>query len=302
MSYILFYEPIEKGDVMAKTNHWENIAQSISFEFVRYGKGVLVDEPWRRSGFTRPYDIIMFIKEGGVFFIYDNGADILEVKKGDCIYIPAGIWRQNIPLNPEEETHVTHFSFNFYIFEHINFLSFFKIPLQFKDQTKNDIIDTIQSLFAVSSDEEKCAVIRSIDIQALEFRLLSTILKDAIVKPNLTDFLGKWDRFDRVFDFISKNYKRNVSSKELASIACLSLSAFHRIFKEITGTTPLLFMRNKRINDARNLLVSTKLLLSEIALQLGYSDQFAFSKSFKQECGQCPSEYRETIWQEFHES
>jgi AraC family transcriptional regulator, arabinose operon regulatory protein len=78
----------------------------------------------------------------------------------------------------------------------------------------------------------------------------------------------------------------------LSTMAGLSQSRFFEVFKNVTGQTPLYFFMCARMHYAGELLVGTKLLIKEIAAQLGYDDQYYFSRVFKSVHGIAPREYR----------
>jgi AraC-like DNA-binding protein len=64
-----------------------------------------------------------------------------------------------------------------------------------------------------------------------------------------------------------------------------------RLFKASTGQTIKQFIAKTKMEHAQEMLLETRMSLSEIADYLGYSDLFAFSKSFKLAYGIAPSDY-----------
>ncbi len=61
----------------------------------------------------------------------------------------------------------------------------------------------------------------------------------------------------------------------------MSLSNFHRLFKQEIGISPKHYTRNLRLEKARYLLLFSTLKISEIADHLGFADRYHFSKTFK---------------------
>lgn len=78
----------------------------------------------------------------------------------------------------------------------------------------------------------------------------------------------------------------------LARMASLSPAYFGELFKEQTGCSPRDYLHLLRIHRACQLLQATELNVKEIASQLGYQDQFHFSRQFKAFQGRSPREYR----------
>ena len=70
---------------------------------------------------------------------------------------------------------------------------------------------------------------------------------------------------------------------------------FRRCFKEDTGKTPLEYLTEMRISQAKNLLIQNsgnRYSIADIALKCGFQDSFYFSTCFKKHTGVTPSQYR----------
>ena len=87
-------------------------------------------------------------------------------------------------------------------------------------------------------------------------------------------------------------FKKYIDIKDLAEISDLSISQYTRIFKKVFNTTPIKYMNNKRIRKAKNLLAGTNYPVIIIAEECGFSDNYYFSKIFKQQTGLSPLKYR----------
>ncbi|GHF01353.1 helix-turn-helix domain-containing protein [Thalassotalea profundi] len=96
-------------------------------------------------------------------------------------------------------------------------------------------------------------------------------------------------------DFIRLNYERDIHIEELAKVSHLSISALERRFKKYLNKTPKQFIREVRLEKARQLLVETSLPIADIAFQCGYQDHSYFSKHFKAMFEQLPSSIRASI-------
>jgi PAS domain S-box-containing protein len=83
-----------------------------------------------------------------------------------------------------------------------------------------------------------------------------------------------------------------VSVTELARELQLSHRHFDRRFKEDTGLTPKQFLGRSRVQLACQLLQQTDQSIGEIALDLGYCDQSAFTAQFRRRMGFTPHRYR----------
>lgn len=72
----------------------------------------------------------------------------------------------------------------------------------------------------------------------------------------------------------------------------MSRSTLVRKLKSITGQTPLQFIRDVKMDEARRLLQSRSATVADIAQRLGYSDREHFSRIFREVTGQLPSEWQ----------
>lgn len=78
----------------------------------------------------------------------------------------------------------------------------------------------------------------------------------------------------------------------LSARAGLSASRFFELFKHATGDTPLNWFIRARMTWAGELLHRSDRPIKQIAGQVGYEDQFYFSRLFKAVHGVAPSQYR----------
>jgi transcriptional regulator GlxA family with amidase domain len=79
-----------------------------------------------------------------------------------------------------------------------------------------------------------------------------------------------------------------VRIQELANMARMSPSAFHRTFKALTSMTPLQYQKRLRLLEARQLIVSTTVNVETAALQVGYQSPSQFSREYARMFGAPP--------------
>lgn len=80
--------------------------------------------------------------------------------------------------------------------------------------------------------------------------------------------------------------------EKLSDTLGLSRGHLYRKIKELTGTTPVEFLRNYRLSKAAAMLKQKQYTVSEIAYQTGFSSPAYFSKCFKQVYNVTPTEYQ----------
>ena len=95
-----------------------------------------------------------------------------------------------------------------------------------------------------------------------------------------------------VTEYLKENYTERISMAELASKAGMSVRKLQRRFLATFKTTPQKYITRLRVLQACELLLNTKLAITEIALRVGFYDHSAFSKKFSEMLGLPPRAYR----------
>lgn len=97
-------------------------------------------------------------------------------------------------------------------------------------------------------------------------------------------------RINRVIDHARRHFKEELDLATLAAVAAFSPHHFHRIFRATTGETPTAFVQRIRLERAAFLMMSApKRSLTSIAHEVGFSEQSAFTRVFRQHYDVAPS-------------
>jgi two-component system response regulator YesN len=86
-----------------------------------------------------------------------------------------------------------------------------------------------------------------------------------------------------------------LNAGDIANRVNMSSSYFSQCFKQIVGQTYTDYVRDIRMERAKEYLSSTAKTIQWIAEQVGYSDEKYFSRLFREQVGMLPSEYRQTV-------
>ncbi|EAQ97706.1 GlxA family transcriptional regulator [Congregibacter litoralis] len=85
------------------------------------------------------------------------------------------------------------------------------------------------------------------------------------------------------------------SVESLAALSGLSPRSFGRRFRKATGETPIRYLQNLRIREARALLQHSDLPLADIAWRCGFSSPSRFSQAFRSTTDLSPRAFREAV-------
>jgi len=124
-------------------------------------------------------------------------------------------------------------------------------------------------------------------VQNLRIESMTTLSDERPALTNDEEFMK------RVISLINSNMQSeefNVS--KLCDLLCMDQKKLYRKLKQLTGETPVSFIRKQRMQKAASLLKQDRFTVSEIMYQVGFSSLSYFSKSFTKEFGISPKEYK----------
>jgi AraC-like DNA-binding protein len=96
----------------------------------------------------------------------------------------------------------------------------------------------------------------------------------------------------QVREYIDRHYARPLTVNRLARLAGLSPYHFIRAFRAHAGQTPHQYLRARRIERAKELLVTTPMPVTEICDAVGFQSLGSFSSLFRKLTGETPAAFR----------
>jgi AraC family transcriptional regulator len=100
---------------------------------------------------------------------------------------------------------------------------------------------------------------------------------------------------ERAIGCIWERYSEPLSLAEIAKAAILSRFHFSRVFKEATGVSPGRFLSAVRIYNAKRMLVTTSMNVTDISFAVGFNSLGSFTNHFTDSVGVSPSRFRR-VW------
>ena len=197
-----------------------------------------------------------------------------DVREGHAYYIPA---------STIIETHCDDFMEQYFI----NFVTTSKLPLQsiyeFKHESNEHEL-VLKLITDIIQKRNQPSEASDIFINSAMTMLLSLFIK-GIKNENIAKFLP-------LLKYIEKHLNEKISVHELAKKHGYSPEYFSVLFKKTFQVSPQQYILDKRISQAKHLLLSTSLPISEIAFACGYADPLYFSRIFTKQTLFSPSVFR----------
>ncbi|MBM7774201.1 transcriptional regulator GlxA family with amidase domain [Actinokineospora baliensis] len=99
---------------------------------------------------------------------------------------------------------------------------------------------------------------------------------------------------ERVIEDMRGRLAQSITIDDMARVARFSKFHFSRVFHRHTGLPPARFLSCLRLAEARRLLATTTLNITDISARVGYHSPTTFSARFKTHVGMSPTQYRKS--------
>lgn len=160
--------------------------------------------------------------------------------------------------------------------------------LKFSGEAARGVRARIEAIF------EREPADRLLELIAVLLSLATDERAEPLTAPNLASVVpgSGGTRIDRVLEYVHTNYRDEIKVDDLARIAALSTSAFHRMFLRQTRSTLIDYVVRLRIGEACAQLIAGDRPVASIAEAVGYRSLANFGRQFRWLKGQTPREYR----------
>lgn len=101
---------------------------------------------------------------------------------------------------------------------------------------------------------------------------------------------GYYARIARTLSTMHSSYANQITVEGLAEDVNMSVSSFHRAFRQVTFESPLQYLKKVRLAKAKELITTSGSKANEAALKVGYTSPSQFSREFKRHFNKTPSE------------
>ncbi len=123
------------------------------------------------------------------------------------------------------------------------------------------------------------------ELSRIAYRLFLTLARDVSLRYP--------EPLRAAIEHIDRNLNRQLSTRQMARVAGLSLTHFNRLFRQHVGISPKQFFIRHKMEWAEHLLTQSLFSVKEVASTLGYDDPLYFSSQFRRHTGLSPRHYRQ---------
>ncbi|WP_331344794.1 AraC family transcriptional regulator [Cellvibrio sp. UBA7661] len=156
----------------------------------------------------------------------------------------------------------------------------------FVSQANYQLLDAVLRLMRLLDTPDDLAVLAPLVEREILYRLL--LDEQAVILQQTAQTDSHAQQITRVIKTLKHNYHKNWRIEELAQMACMSNSALHAHFKSITNMTPLQYLKQLRLQEARRLLFSENLDAATASHRVGYESPSQFNREYQRLFGLPP--------------
>ncbi len=236
-------------------------------------------------------------------------------ERGTILYLPENFWH-SIEADPEMPItfYSVHFSFararhtpeNWSYHEEINYYlkdrkvtgkvwsfntRYELLPFDYTYKVVN--FNKIQDCFiALNRTYYEKKIGYELRLNVLLLDLLDILFNESHFPP---DNASNTKKLKLATDYIQEHYRETIRLEQLVHHLGISESRLILLFKKNTGKTPVNYINQVKVNHAKDLLLNSDRTIKETAFELGFQDEFYFSRVFKKLEGISPKDFRNKI-------
>jgi AraC-like DNA-binding protein len=151
------------------------------------------------------------------------------------------------------------------------------------------LLDAIGRMLALLDEPADAAALSAGIEREILWRLLTGPQGATVRQLGLAD--SRLTHLARAINWIRTHYNETLRVDELAALATMSVSAFHRHFRSLTTMTPVQFQKQIRLHEARARLLADPNDIAGIGFAVGYDSPSQFSREYRRAFGVPPSRH-----------
>ncbi|MDP1395132.1 helix-turn-helix domain-containing protein [Lysinibacillus capsici] len=144
-----------------------------------------------------------------------------------------------------------------------------------------------------SNNNQFCSSLSTLEMAMLQGRLqqILAMMVQLDEQANQLQHEEKTKLVQQTVQYIEQHYDEDLTVEQLANMAGMVRWQYSQKFKILTGKKPTDYLTHVRINQAKKILSNSTEPLRKIARQIGFKDEYYFSRCFHKLTGNTPREY-----------
>ncbi|MFF5818998.1 helix-turn-helix domain-containing protein [Lysinibacillus capsici] len=144
-----------------------------------------------------------------------------------------------------------------------------------------------------SNNNQFCSSLSALEMAMLQGRLqqILAMMVQLDEQVNQLQHEEKTKLVQQTVQYIEQHYDEDLTVEQLANMAGMVRWQYSQKFKILTGKKPTDYLTHVRINQAKKILSNSTEPLRKIARQIGFKDEYYFSRCFHKLTGNTPREY-----------
>ncbi len=163
--------------------------------------------------------------------------------------------------------------------------------MAFNGKTKEQINSLLIGMINMNGIQRLSSLLSIFDIlsQTKEYEFLaSPVYVGQLECPKI-------DRLSKIKDYILKNFDKDISLPEVASMSNMAITTFCNFFKDQFRSTFVEYLNSIRIGNACKLLLENDVNVVEIAYKCGFNNLANFNRQFKKHKSMTPTQFRKLV-------
>jgi AraC-like DNA-binding protein len=149
------------------------------------------------------------------------------------------------------------------------------------------LLDATSRLLALLNQPDDIAALAAGVEREILWRLITGTQGATVRQIGLSD--SRLAHLARTIHWIHRHYHEPLRVEELAALAAMSVSSFHRHFRAVTSMTPIQFQKQIRLHEARARLLGAAGDVTGVGFAVGYDSPSQFSREYRRMFGVPPS-------------